>query len=68
MMAFEQSQTQLVAGRVTLEQRRAVEMAARRCGVSKSAIVRVALTRLLELRPEALERCVRGGEHDARAM
>ncbi|OQA94583.1 MAG: hypothetical protein BWY25_02730 [Chloroflexi bacterium ADurb.Bin222] len=60
MMAFEQSRTQVVGACLTLDQRRAVEAIAAECGVSVSAVMRAALSRLLELRPEAVGRCVAG--------
>ena len=57
-MTFEQSRTQVVGACLTLDQRRAVETIAAECGVSVSAVMRAALSRLLELRPEAVGRYI----------
>ena len=55
-MQWEQSQSELVAGRVTLEQRNAVEAIAAAAGVSVSAVVRAAVARLVEAPTVAVER------------
>jgi len=62
MVIYDQSQTHVVGTCLTRDQRREVETMARECGVSLSHVVRVAVVRLLELRPEVAGRYIEGGE------
>lgn len=64
-MQWAQSQSELVACRVTLEQRQAVERIARECGVSVSAVLRAAVVRLVEAPTVAVGRYVKVGEQHA---